>query len=120
MAFCSLWTAALARPFYKMDELTKIRPVLCSESLTKYAFGLLVRRATPALERACGPQQFSMARSNGAALEVSQIRAAAAAYPDRVFISLDIKNAFGQARWADVLPLLLVWTLLCTTVQEFS
>ena len=31
------------------------------------------------------------------------MRAAARAYPDRVLIGLDIKNAFGQVQWADAL-----------------
>ena len=105
-----IWTAAIARPSYKDDDLTKIRPVLCSEALVKFAFGILVRRSDAALRKACGPTQFALARASGAAIEIAEVRAAAAAYPERPLLSLDVKNAFGAARWVDVLEQTLAHT----------
>ena len=42
-------------------------------------------------------------RASGAALEICEVRAAAAAFPDSALLGLDMKNAFGTVRWADVL-----------------
>ena len=47
----------------------------------------------------CGPKQFGCGRPNGAQQEIAEVRAAARAFPDRCFLSLDVKNAFGQVSW---------------------
>ena len=95
-----LWTASLARPFFKDDpDCTKIRPVLCSEALFKLASGAVIRALEGQIQRACGPTQFAASRARGAALHLAQVRAAAAAFPGRVLLSLDVKNAFGAVPW---------------------
>ena len=94
-----LWTGALARPFWKDAQRTKIRPVLCGEVLLKLAMGIISRGAEKQLGVGFGPRQFGAGRAAGAASEVAEVRAAAAAFPDNVILSLDVKNAFGEVAW---------------------
>ena len=95
-----LWTGSLARPFFKDEpDCNKIRPVLCSEALYKHAFGTIVRALEGRVQRACGPSQFAVSRAHGAAQQIAQVRAAASAFPTRVLLSLDVKNAFGAVPW---------------------
>ena len=94
-----LWTGALARPFWKDAEHTKIRPVLCGEVLLKVAIGIASRAAEKQLGVGVGPRQFGAGRAAGAAAEVAEVRAAAAAYPDSPILTLDVKNAFGEVSW---------------------
>ena len=98
-----LWTPALARPFWKDTSCTKIRNVLCSESLLKFPMGVVVRAAAPQIANAAGTRQFGVGIAAGASREVAEVRAAAALYPDNALISLDVQNAFGEVRWADAL-----------------
>ena len=97
-----LWTGALVRPFFKSNG-HDVRPVLCSEALVKLALGSTVDSSQEEVVGAMGPQQFGGGRSGGAHLEVEQIRAAAAAHPDRALVGLDVANAFGSVEWADAL-----------------
>ena len=99
-----LWTACLARPFFKdSGQCRKIRPVLCSEALYKFPLGCVLRTTEAQIARGCGPRQFAISRPDGARREIAEVRAAAQAYPDRAFVSLDVKNAFGEIAWAEAL-----------------
>ena len=102
----SIWTDTIARPFWKTGDCRKIRPVLCSEAMLKFAMGVCVRGAENQIQAAVGEDQFGAGRSAGAAMEVAQVRAAAEAFPDRVLISLDIQNAFGSVKWPKALLVL--------------
>jgi hypothetical protein len=96
----NLWTGALARPFWKDEHCTKIRPVLCTEVLVKIAMGVITRGADAQISRGVGPQQHGAGQSAGAAAEIGEVRAAVSAFPHRAMLSLDIKNAFGEVSWA--------------------
>jgi hypothetical protein len=95
----SIWTGALARPFWKDEHCTKIRPVLCTEVLLKVAMGVITRGAETQIARGVGPHQYGAGRSAGAAAEIGEVRAAVSAFPHRAVLSLDIKNAFGEVSW---------------------
>ena len=98
-----LWTPAVARPFWKTSLRESVRPVLCGEALLKLAMGVCVRGAGVQVEQAVGPRQFGAGRSGGASLEISEVRAAAKAFPERMLMGLDVRNAFGEGRWVDAL-----------------
>ena len=95
----ALWTGALARPFWKDEHCTKVRPVLCTEVLLKVAMGAITRGAEVQIARGVGPQQYGAGQSAGAAAEIGEVRAAVGAFPDRAILSLDIRNAFGEVSW---------------------
>jgi hypothetical protein len=125
----NLWTGALARPFWKDDHCTKIRPVLCTEVLVKVAMGVITRGAETQIARGVGPQQHGAGQSAGAAAEIGEVRAAVGAFPHRTMLSLDIKNAFGEVSWPVALravlkrapllagPLVSMWHSGSTTVH---
>ena len=58
-------------------------------------------------------------------LPTSEVRSAAAIFPDDALLGLDIKNAFGAVQWADALlaavakapclaiPMSMLWLMLC-------
>ena len=94
-----MWTGALARPFWKDEHRRKIRPVLCGEVLLKTAMGIIVRGAEKQLGAGYGERQYGAGFAGGAPTEIAEVRAAAAAYPDRAIVTLDTKNAFGEVTW---------------------
>ena len=98
-----VWTATMARPFWKDVHTTKIRPIMCSEPLVKYVEAIVVKGMMATVAKAVGEDQYGAGRSAGAAAEVAQVRAAAKAYPDRPIITTDITNAFGAVRWTDAI-----------------
>ena len=55
------------------------------------------------LEQGAGPRQYGAGRQGGAALEIAEIRAAAAMRPECALIGLDEQNAFGELDWTDAL-----------------
>ena len=122
------WTDALCRPFWKNELQEAIRPVLCCECLLKFAMGVCVSACGCKVQEAVGDCQYGAGRRGGAELEVAEVRAAAAIFPEDAFVSLDVKNAFGTVEWADALgavterlpqlavPLTLQWSSFRTIV----
>ena len=80
-----------------------MRPILCSEALLKFAMGTCVCGSEAQITCAVGSRQYGAGKRSGSALEIAEIRAAAAMFPDDALIGLDIKNAFGEVEWADAL-----------------
>ena len=99
----ALWTATLARPFFKTAQCESVRPILQSEALLKFAFGCCAKGCRIELEQGAGLRQYGAGKQGGAALEIAEIRAAAAMRPDCALIGLDEQNAFGAVEWADAL-----------------
>ena len=94
----SLWSSAIARPFWKNSHQMAVRPILCGEALLKFAMGVCVLGAEKQIQKIAGRSQFGI--GNNPEQLVAQVRAAAALRPHRALLSLDFKNAFGSVRWA--------------------
>ena len=103
----AIWSGALARPFWKTPEQRTVRPILCTEALVKFAFGIVAFSARAQIEVAAGQYQYGAGRPAGAENEIAEIRAAAASRPAATFVSLDVKNAFGSVHWHQALEVLL-------------
>jgi hypothetical protein len=101
----ALWTATLARPFFKTEQCDSVHPILQSEALLKFAFGCCAKGCRVELERGAGERQYGAGRPGGAALEIAEIRAAAAMRPDCALIALDEQNAFGALECGTPRPL---------------
>ena len=84
---------ALARPFWKNADQRTVRPIMCTEALVKFAFGIVAASAKAQIEVAAGPYQFGAGRPAGAEHEIAEIRAAVTNRPTTTLVSLDIKNA---------------------------
>ena len=103
----AIWAAALARPFWKTPEQRTIRPIMCTEALLKFAFGIVASSAKAQIEIAAGPHQYGVGCPAGAEREVAELRAATALRPHSTFVALDVKNAFGSVHWHQALEVLL-------------
>ena len=68
--------------------------------------GICVNVSGVQISHAVGSSQYGAGRSAGAELEIAEVRAAAAIYPEDAVLGLDMKNAFGAVSWADALPAL--------------
>ena len=90
----------MERPFYKHELREAVRPVFRCEALLKFAQGICALGSGMQVDFAVVERQLGAGRAAIAA-QIGEVRAAAAANPERALIGLDIKNAFGQVRWAD-------------------
>jgi hypothetical protein len=105
MEVARAWEAGAARPFFKVNG-EDVRPVVCSESLLKFAVGCTVFSLFRGfITIACGRRQFGACRADGAALMIAEIRGAAHLFPERVIAEGDAANAFGSVSRAQGLEL---------------
>ena len=102
-----LWGDTLARPFYKNERQEGLRPVLQGECLYKFAVGVCLTASKIQVGEAVGRRQYGCGKRGGAELEVAEVRAAAAIYPERAMVGLDFRNAFGLVEWCDALQAML-------------
>jgi hypothetical protein len=77
--------------------------MLQSEALLKFAMGCCTKGCQVELMLGAGPRQFGAGRPGGAALEIAEVRAAAAMRPGCALVGLDEQNAFGAIDWTDAL-----------------
>ena len=103
----ALWSGALARPFWKTPEQRTVRPIMCTEALVKFSFGIVATAARAQIDTAVGPSQYGAGRAGGAEVEIAEIRAAVAHMPEKTLVRLDVKNAFGSIHWHQALLVLL-------------
>ena len=101
------WTSSLVRPFYKANG-KDIRPVLCSETLFKYAVAAAMKANLPDMGPVFGPRQYGAGRVGGVEQEIYEVRASLrvedCAHPDPLqqwgAVALDLTNAVGKVQWA--------------------
>ena len=104
-----VWEPSLMHPFYKADG-SELRPVVCSESLLKFAGGCTFSSFRAHVALACGRRQYGARRADGAALMVSEVRAASRLHPRRVIAEGDAANAFGSVSRAEGLEIVIAKT----------
>ena len=85
-----IWSGALARPFWKTPEQRSVRPIMCTEALVKFAFGIVATAAKAHIDIAVGPHQYGAGRPAGAENEIAELRAATQSRPGASFVSLDV------------------------------
>ena len=88
----------MARPLWKNETQTTVRPIVCSEALVNLAFGVICSNARCQIDLAVGRSQHGAGEPSGAEAELAEFRAAAQARPNIAFGSLDVDNAHGSIK----------------------
>ena len=90
-----VWEASATYPFFKANG-EDVRPVVCSESLLKFAVGCTFMQFRGFISVACGRRQFGGYRADGATLMIAETWGAAHLHPGRVIAEGDAANVFGS------------------------
>ena len=97
-----------------------VRPLVCHEPLRRLCARTLARAARIPLRNHLGPRQFAVGRSGGAEALGLTVRHLAEKYPTKVWLKLDLANAYNmQSRQASLRQLAQAAPALCAFQRLF-